>query len=79
MKRAKSLGMINNLFLLRYVIDFSDCSPAERRGRVKENRRHPEEMVERGSRERYERNDRESKSRRLTQNSKKDTHLQECR
>jgi hypothetical protein len=29
MKRAKFSGMINNLFLLRYVIDFSDCSPAE--------------------------------------------------
>jgi hypothetical protein len=40
--------------------------------------KHPEEMVERGSREGYERNERESKSRRLTQNSRKSTHLLEC-
>jgi hypothetical protein len=37
------------------------------------------EMVERGSREGYERDDGEGKPRRLTQSSKKGTHLQECR
>src|SRR5947209_18665556 len=29
MKLAKSFGMINNLFLLRDGIDFSDCLPLE--------------------------------------------------
>src|SRR5438477_1791306 len=86
MKLAKSFGMINNLFLLRDGIDFSDCLPLEvaRKGigypgtGVPANpgsqtlapfSLHQEEMVERGSRQRYERNDEESKSRRLTQNS----------
>jgi len=42
-------------------------------------KRHQEEKVERGSSEGYERNDGEKKSRKTTQNNKKDTHLHYCR